>query len=97
MIVLLVIGLVTGAVVPVPIVAAAPQRMSNRGTGKNECGYGVPPIRKSVGIEAGYRQDRRSHRSDAAVAPDRHFYAAVRWAAFDALSCPSSAHLEKKI
>jgi hypothetical protein len=48
MIVLLVIGLVTGAVVPVSIVAAAPQRMSNRRTGKNECGYRVPPIRKSV-------------------------------------------------
>ena len=27
----------------------------------------------------------------------RHFYAAVSWAAFNALSCPPSAHLEKKI
>jgi hypothetical protein len=43
------------------------------------------------------RKDRRSHGSDAAVAPDHHFYAAVRWAAFDALSRPPSAHLEKKI
>src|SRR4029077_13255050 len=33
---------------------------------------------------------------DTAVAPDRHFYAAVSWTAFNALSCPSSAHLEKK-
>jgi hypothetical protein len=39
--VLFVIGLVIGAVVPVDIVAAAPQRMSNRGIGKNECGYRV--------------------------------------------------------
>jgi hypothetical protein len=35
--------------------------------------------------------------SDAAVAPDRDFYAAVSWAAFNTLSCPPSAHLEKKI
>ena len=41
-------------------------------------------------------KDRRSHGSDAVVAPDRHFYAAVRRAAFDALSCPPRAHLEKK-
>ena len=34
---------------------------------------------------------------DAAVAPDRYFYAEVSWAAFKALSCPPSAHLEKKI
>jgi hypothetical protein len=27
----------------------------------------------------------------------RHYYAAVSWAAFNALSRPSSAHLEKKI
>src|ERR1700687_3136178 len=33
--------LILGAVVPVHIVAAAPQRMSNRGIGKNECGYRV--------------------------------------------------------
>jgi hypothetical protein len=39
----------------------------------------------------------RARSSDAAVAPDRHFYAAVSWAAFNALSCPPSAHLEKKI
>ena len=45
-----------------------------------------------MGIEAGYQLDRRSHGLDAAVAPDRHFYAAVSWAAFNALSCPPSAH-----
>ena len=50
-----------------------------------------------MGLEAGYQYDRRSHGSDAAVAPDRHFYAAVSRAAFNALSCPPSAHLEKKI
>jgi transcriptional regulator GlxA family with amidase domain len=38
-----------------------------------------------------------SRESRVTVAPDRHFYAAVSWAAFNALSCPSSAHLEKKI
>jgi hypothetical protein len=50
-----------------------------------------------VGIEAAYQLDRRSQGLDAAVAPDRRFYAAVSWAAFNALSCPPRAHLEKKI
>ena len=53
-------------------------------------------LRKSAEIEAEYQLGRQLHGTDAAVAPDRHFYAAVRRAAFDALSCPPRAHLEKK-
>jgi hypothetical protein len=53
-------------------------------------------LRKSVASKQDINRTG-AHGSDAAVAPDRHFYAAVSWAAFNALSCPSSAHLEKKI
>ncbi len=57
----------------------------------------IPPCGNRWASKLDINRTGRSHGSDAAVAPDRHFYAAVSWAAFNALSCPPSAHLEKKI